>query len=155
VEIRRFADMKFNLQIHQVEVPVPGGELSAEQAEAQVGRFVERYEQVYGAGSAFTGAGVQAGVFRVSARGKVRTPSLVQRSPDGRRPAPGTRDVHWEGEGFRPTDIHRGEDLGPGAAVEGPAIVEMAETTIVVPPGDTGTVDPYGSFVITIGKGAR
>ena len=29
VEIRRFADMKFNLQIHQVEVPVPGGTLSA------------------------------------------------------------------------------------------------------------------------------
>jgi N-methylhydantoinase A len=155
VEIRRFADMKFNLQIHQVEVPVPDGDLSAEQAEAQVGRFVERYEQVYGAGSAFTGAGVQAGVFRVSARGKVRTPALVQRPPDGRPPSPGTRDVHWEGEGFRPTDIHRGEDLGPGAVIEGPAIVEMAETTIVVPPGDTGTVDPYGSFVITIGKGAR
>jgi hypothetical protein len=31
----------------------------------------------------------------------------------------------------------------------------MPETTIVVPPGDAGKVDPYGSFVITIGRGAR
>jgi N-methylhydantoinase A len=155
VEIRRFADMRFSLQIHQVEVPVPGGELTAEQAEAQVDRFVERYEQVYGAGSAFTGAGVQAGVFRVSARGVVRTPALVQRSRDGRPPPTGTRDVYWEGSGFRPTSVHRGEDLGPGAAMTGPAIVELPETTIVVPPGDAGEVDRYGSFVITIGGGAR
>jgi len=155
VEIRRFADMKFNLQIHQVEVPVPGGTLGPAEAEAQVDRFVERYEQVYGAGSAFTGAGVQAGVFRVSARGRVRTPSLVQRPADGRRPEPATRDVYWDGRGFTPTAVHRGEELGPGAEVAGPAIVEMAETTIVVPPGDTGRVDPYGSFVITIGQEAR
>lgn len=156
VEIRRFADMKFNLQIHQVEVPVPGGELGPELAETQVDRFVTRYEQVYGAGSAFTGAGVQAGVFRVSARGKVRTPSLVRGdSGAAAAAASGSRDVYWEGTGFQPTDVFHGEGLSPGATVAGPAIVEMAETTIVVPPGDSGTVDPYGSFVITIGKGGR
>jgi N-methylhydantoinase A len=155
VEIQRFADMKFTLQIHQVEVPVPGGRIGRRQAEAQVGRFVERYEQIYGEGSAFTGAGVQAGVFRVSARGKVRTPSLVRRRRDAKATPSGRRDVYWEGSGFRPTDVFHGEGLGPGATVRGPAIVEMAETTIVVPPGDTGKVDPYGSFVISIGKGAR
>jgi N-methylhydantoinase A len=156
VEIRRFADMKFNLQIHQVEVPVPGGTLTGEQAAAQVDAFVTRYEQIYGAGSAFTGAGVQAGVFRVSARGKVRTPSLVRGTSGAATVTPsGRRDVHWEGTGFQPTDIFHGEALSPGATVTGPAIVEMAETTIVVPPGDSGTVDPYGSFVITIGEGSR
>ncbi len=156
VEIRRFADMKFNLQIHQVEVPVPDGELTPELAETQVDRFVTRYEQVYGAGSAFTGAGVQAGVFRVSARGKVRTPALVRGTTGTATVTPsGSRDVYWEGGGFQPTDIFHGEGLSPGATITGPAIVEMAETTIVVPPGDSGTVDPYGSFVITIGKGAR
>ena len=85
----------------------------------------------------------------------MRTPSLVQRPADGRRPEPATRDVYWDGRGFTPTAVHRGEELGPGAEVAGPAIVEMAETTIVVPPGDTGRVDPYGSFVITIGQEAR
>ena len=120
VEIRRFADMKFNLQIHQVEVPVPAGTLGPAEAEAQVDRFVERYEQVYGAGSAFTGAGVQAGVFRVSARGRVRTPSLVQRPADGRR-EPATRDVYWDGLGFTPTAVlpRRGARPGRGGSGAG------------------------------------
>jgi len=156
VEIRRFADMKFNLQIHQVEVPVPDGTLDAEQAAAQVDRFVTRYEQIYGVGSAFTGAGVQAGVFRVLARGKVRTPSLVRGAEAAASVTPSDRrDVYWEDGGFQPTDIFHGEAMRPGATITGPAVVEMAETTIVVPPGDTGTVDPYGSFVIRIGKETR
>jgi N-methylhydantoinase A len=155
VEIRRFADMKFTLQIHQVEVPVPGGRITPRGAEAQVARFVARYEQVYGRGSAFTGAGVQAGVFRVLARGKVRTPSLVRRPGRAAASPSGARRVHWEGRGFARTPVYGGAALAPGAAVRGPGIVDMPETTIVVPPGDTGTVDPYGSFVITIGRGAR
>jgi N-methylhydantoinase A len=156
VEIRRFADMKFTLQIHQVEVPVPDGRITSRQAAAQVSRFIERYEQIYGEGSAFTGAGVQAGVFRVLARGKVRTPSLVKRAGRAGAAHPmGTRQVYWEGHGFQATPIHDSTTLSPGATVRGPAIVELPETTIVVPPGDTGKMDPYGSFVITIGRGAR
>jgi N-methylhydantoinase A len=155
LEIRRFADMKFNLQIHQVEVPVPGGTLGAEEADAQIGRFVARYEEVYGRGSAFTGAGVQAGVFRITARGKVRTPALARHAGSVTAAASGRREVYWEGVGFAATDVFRDEGLGPGATVPGPAVVELAETTIVVPPGDAGTVDPYGNFVITIGGGPR
>jgi NADPH-dependent 2,4-dienoyl-CoA reductase/sulfur reductase-like enzyme len=80
---------------------------------------------------------------------------LPASSAERERSAGACRDVDWEGTGFQPTDIFHGEGLSPGATITGPAIVEMAETTIVVPPGDSGTVDPYGSFVITIGKGAR
>ena len=65
VALSRYADMKFSLQIHQVEVPVPGGELTEATMEQQIETFIERYESIYGKGSAFTGAGVQIGVFRV------------------------------------------------------------------------------------------
>jgi N-methylhydantoinase A/oxoprolinase/acetone carboxylase beta subunit len=37
--------------------------------------------------------------------------------------------------GFRPTPIHRGEALEPGMGIDGPAIVEEPDTTIVVYPG--------------------
>ena len=40
--------------------------------------------------------------------------------------------------------------VGPGTEIEGPAIVEMSVTTIVVQPGQRGRVDDYGSFVITV-----
>jgi N-methylhydantoinase A len=150
IELSRQADMKFSLQIHHVDVPVPAGELTAADMEQQIETFIERYESIYGAGSAFTGAGVQAGVFRVVGRGKIRTPALPKLEPTGKVEPAGARDVYWHSVGFQRTDIYDGAALGPGAEVPGPAIVEMSVTTIVVQPGQRGRVDDYGSFVITV-----
>jgi N-methylhydantoinase A len=154
IALRRFADMKFNLQIHRVEVPVPGGDLGPAEAAAQVEAFVERYEQIYGRGAAFVGAGVQIGVMRVVARGRVRTPR-PSAIADGASATPvGERPVWWEAErGFRETAIYDGTLAGAGAAIDGPAVVEMPETTIVVHPGQRGRVDRQGSFVISVDGG--
>jgi N-methylhydantoinase A len=148
IELTRYADMRFSLQIHQVETPVPGGELTDADMESQVERFIERYESIYGKGSAFTGAGTQIGILRVAARGRIRTPELPKLSPTGRVEPVGRRPVYWDESGFVDTDIYDGDRLGPGAEVPGPAIVEMNVTTIVVHPGQHGRVDDYGSFVI-------
>jgi N-methylhydantoinase A len=154
IELSRFADMKFSLQIHQVEVPVPAGVLAADDMERQVATFIERYESIYGKGSAFTGAGVQIGVFRLMGRGKIRTPSLPKMEPTGPATPVGNRRVYWEEHGFVDTDIFDGDAMGPGAELTGPAIVEMSVTTVVVQPGQKGRIDDYGSFVIEVG-GAR
>jgi N-methylhydantoinase A len=151
MELSRYADMRFSLQIHQVEVPVPAGDLTGETMGQQIETFIERYESIYGKGSAFTGAGVQIGVFRVVGRGRIRTPELPRLEPrDAPAPA-GTRDVYWEeGEGHIATDIWDGAAIGPGTEITGPAIVELSVTTIVVQPGQRGRVDDYGSFVIAV-----
>ncbi len=75
IEITRLADMKFSLQIHHLEVAVPGGEIDARAAGELIRRFHDRYEEVYGAGSAFAGAGTQIGLLKVQARGRVGAPS--------------------------------------------------------------------------------
>ena len=150
IELRRYADMKFSLQIHQVEVPVPAGELAPEDMERQIDSFIERYDSIYGKGSAFTGAGVQAGVFRLAARGRIRTPALPKLERTGRVEPMGSREVYWEEHGFLPTDVYDGAALGPGAEFPGPAIAEMSVTTVVVQPGQHAHVDDYGSFVISV-----
>ena len=130
---------------------MPAGELTDETMERQIETFIERYESIYGKGSAFTGAGVQIGVFRVVGRGMIRTPALPKLEPGAPASPTGTRDVYWEeGEGFLETEIWDGGSVGPGTEIEGPAIVEMSVTTIVVQPGQRGRVDDYGSFVITV-----
>jgi N-methylhydantoinase A len=152
IETTRFADMKFSMQIHQVEVPVPGGTLTQDDADTQVQRFVERYEQTYGEGSAFPGAGTQIGVFRVFARGRLRTPSLPELEA---REAPevGSRQVYWRDlGGFHATDVIPGNALGADYAFEGPAILDLPDTTVVVPPGARGRVDRLGSIVIDAGE---
>ncbi|MBM3676844.1 MAG: hydantoinase/oxoprolinase family protein [Actinobacteria bacterium] len=150
IELSRFADMKFSLQIHQVEVPVAAGVLTAADMERQIESFIERYESIYGKGSAFTGAGVQIGVFRLTGRGRIRTPSLPKMTPTGPVPPVGRRRVYWEEHGFLETDIYDGAAMGPGAKLTGPAIVELSVTTIVVQPGQRGRIDDYGSFIVTV-----
>ena len=141
--------MKYSLQIHQVEVPVPAGVLTDADMERQIETFIERYEAIYGKGSAFAGAGVQAGVFRVNGRGEILTPGLPRLGPRaGRaRRQPGGL---LEPDGFRRTDVYDGAALDTGADLIGPAIIEMSVTTIVVQPGQSARVDDDGSFVITV-----
>jgi N-methylhydantoinase A len=53
------------------------------------------------------------------------------------------------------TPVYDGLALGPGAAVAGPAVVELANTTIVVPPRFELLVDRYGSFLLASGERGR
>jgi N-methylhydantoinase A len=154
IELTRLAEMKFSLQIHQVEVPVPGGTLTEQDAAEQNDRFIDRYEQIYGKGSAFSGAGTSIGLFKVLARGKVRTPvpppiERTEMSPAGRR------DVYWRDYGaFAPTDIYDGASLAPQVTVDGPAILEFPDTTVVVPPGASARLDDLGSVLVDVGVDA-
>jgi N-methylhydantoinase A len=153
IELRRFADMRFSLQVHQLDVPVPGGTLTDAEAQAQVTKFIERYEQTYGEGSAFPGAGTQIGLLRVEGRGKVRTPKLPETEPGESRPH-SQRKVYWRDlNGFRTTDIYQEDAIRLDAAIAGPAIVELPETTVVIPPGAHARVDRYGSLRIDVDGG--
>lgn len=53
-------------------------------------------------------------------------------------------------DGRRETPILRRESLGPGRALEGPAIIEQLDTTTVLPPGFRATVDDAGNLVIDV-----
>jgi N-methylhydantoinase A len=151
IELTRIAEMKFSLQIHVLEVPVPNKSLNDEDMVEQVQRFVARYEQTFGEGSSFPGAGTQIGTCRVIARGRVRTPDLPEHPAAEAQPA-GTREVYWrELGGKHATDIYRGEELGAGSTVSGPAIIELPVTTVVLPPGSEARVDSLGSIVIDVG----
>jgi N-methylhydantoinase A/oxoprolinase/acetone carboxylase beta subunit/N-methylhydantoinase B/oxoprolinase/acetone carboxylase alpha subunit len=151
IEITRLADMKFSLQIHHLEVPVPDGELDSDAAEGLIRRFHIRYEEVYGAGSAFVGAGTQIGLLKVQARGKVGAPSTPA-APTVKAGPVGTREVYWrEFDGFRATDVYDGSALGEGTTMTGPAIVDYPDTTVVLPPGSSARVDGLGNIVIDVG----
>jgi N-methylhydantoinase A len=43
------------------------------------------------------------------------------------------------------------DDLGPGAEIEGPAVIEQLDATTVLPPGARGLVDEHGSLLINLG----
>jgi N-methylhydantoinase A len=60
----------------------------------------------------------------------------------------GTRAVYFPQTGRVETRIFRGSDMGTGASIAGPAIVEEETTCIVVSPGDVCSVDAFGNYII-------
>ena len=63
----------------------------------------------------------------------------------------GWREVHLPGrDGTNTLPVYRGDDLGPGATIAGPTIVEEATTTVLVPEDATAVVDAFGNYRVTL-----
>jgi N-methylhydantoinase A len=63
--------------------------------------------------------------------------------------ATGERDVYFGAElGFERVAVYQRENLGSGATIHGPAIVEQFDSTIVLPPETRAVVDPYHNLVV-------
>ncbi len=63
----------------------------------------------------------------------------------------GRREVHLPGrDGTDTLPVYRGDDLGSGATIAGPAIVEEATTTVLVPEDATAVVDALGNYRVTL-----
>ncbi|QHS17583.1 hydantoinase/oxoprolinase family protein [Halopenitus persicus] len=60
----------------------------------------------------------------------------------------GSREAYWPGDGWVETDVYQREDLVPGNAVEGRALIEATDTTYVVPDDWTYTIDEYANGII-------
>jgi len=152
--IERFVEMRFRFQIHVLSVPVPDGPFDADKVRDLVRRFIDAYQARFGEGSAFEAAGVEMTTFRLVASSPTIRPELSPigggASSNGAGAEGATRRVFHGGE-WGEARILAAADVAPGLAVEGLAIVEMPDTTIVVGKGQQAVVDDYGNFVISQG----
>jgi N-methylhydantoinase A len=63
----------------------------------------------------------------------------------------GVRPVYFgEARGWVRTAIYDRGRLRSGARLEGPAIVEQADSTTVLPPGVVASVDPYLNLIVDL-----
>jgi N-methylhydantoinase A len=150
-------DIRHKGQINEVEILLPFDRFP-ESYEPRLRRiFVQRYEQLYGRGSALAGAQLELVVFRLRARALTPQPKLVV-SKKASKTIPKDalrrkRDIYWSDlKKYRATPVFDGEKLLSGNRVRGPAIVETADTTVVVPPGASLGLDTLGNFDMQLGK---
>jgi N-methylhydantoinase A len=152
--IVRFVVMRVRFQIHVLSVPVPDGPFDADKVRDLVRRFIDAYQARFGEGSAFEAAGVEMTTFRLVASSPTIRPELSPiggaASSNGAAAEGATRRVFHGGE-WGEARILAAADVAPGLEVEGLAIVEMPDTTIVVGKGQQAVVDDYGNFVISQG----
>jgi N-methylhydantoinase A len=144
-------DVRHRGQINEVEILLPYGRLPSNYEPELRRWFTERYEKLYGRGSALAGAQLEIVVCRLRARALTPRPKLVK-AKSGSRSIPRDavrkpRPIQWQK--LRKTPVYDGEKLAIGNRVKGPAIVETSDTTVVVHPGRTLAVDSLGNFEIT------
>jgi N-methylhydantoinase A len=150
-------DIRHKGQINEVEVLLPGARLDDHYESDLRERFVTRYEQLYGRGSALRGAQLEFVTIRLRARAITPRPTFVRATlgtatpADNARRAP--RAIWWpETRALEHTAVFDGEQLMPGNVVSGPAIVETRDTTVVVHPGTRLLVDALANFELTFGE---
>ena len=66
----REVDMRYSMQLAELAVPVGNGPIDATEIGATAARFEQRYAEMFGPGSGFREAGMQAITYRVRANWK-------------------------------------------------------------------------------------
>jgi len=147
-------DVRHKGQINEVEITLPWTRVPNDYETQLRSFFLARYEQLYGRGSALAGAQLELVVCRLRAKALTPQPKLVRvKKTTGRVPRQAVRakrEIYWPDLGKRrATPVYDGEQLANGNKIAGPAIVETADTTVVVQPGTRLRVDELGNFEMT------
>lgn len=155
IDVRFELDMHYVGQTHTVAVPLP---VALEGASTGVTASIVRsaFEQAYARAFArlLPDIPVRIASLRVAAIGRRPRFDLAALAP----PGIGTRDAAdagarrvWFDGGWRETRIWRRLELPVDAEIQGPAILEQPDTTIVVDPGLAASVDRLGNLIIAPG----
>jgi N-methylhydantoinase A len=151
VLIRR-ADMKYSLQVFEVETDVPDGEVDDGWGEGLMANFQRTYEARYGRGSGYAEAGAVMTAVRVTVRESTEdTPLGSPAAGTGRIDPETSRDVYWTELGrLEKTPVYAGQAIAPGAMITGPAIAEYPNTTIAVRPEQSLRADERGNLILRL-----
>ena len=137
-------DLRYLGQSFELTVPVSADDIADESGEALRRRFHASYFQVYG----FTDEAADLEVLnlRATAIGVTRKPAVAAPRAAAMSPPARERRVFLDGRWLAARVVDR-DALGPGASLAGPAIVEQYDTTVLVPPGFTVTLDQNGNLI--------
>lgn len=150
-QIARSIEMRFRFQIHELTVPVDEFPFTPSSVNRTVAQFIDIYESRFGKGSAFKEAGVEMVTFRVVAHGGLHDFHL-QEKVQSRSSEPAIyeeRPIYQGGE-WKTARVYRSEHLVAGFQVNGLAIFELPDTTIVVGERQQARMDEFGNIVLTV-----
>jgi N-methylhydantoinase A/oxoprolinase/acetone carboxylase beta subunit len=148
VRVAYAADMRYVGQAYELDVPIAAPVVAAGIPEI-LGAFHAAHERVYGYARAQQP--VEFVNFRAVhtfplPRPVVRPAARASRSVDEART--GERPAWFAPAGFVATSVYDRPRLPAGARITGPAIIEQADTTTVVPPGYAALAEDSGNLRI-------
>jgi N-methylhydantoinase A len=140
-----FADCRYYRQDIQIPVALERSALLNGYAARLRGDFEGEHRRRYGFDLE---ANVEIATLRVVGRGTSRDVELKAAAGGSAELAIDRHErVHFDGE-WHDTPIYERTQLAPGHTLAGPAIIEQEDSTSVIEPGWTGTVDDAGNITV-------
>jgi N-methylhydantoinase A len=150
VVVTRALDARYVGQGYELTVPVPRGPLDA----AALARVRAAFDEIYAAryGYANPNEPVEAVTWKLAAVGGAPRVALAKAGSEGRDGGRKGARRAWfpETRGWMECAVYDRYGLAPGARLDGPAIVEERESTSVLPPGASATVDEYANLLVEL-----
>jgi N-methylhydantoinase A len=152
IRFRRYADMRYRKQGYEIRVPVPDGPLDATRRDEIHRSFENVYRAIYG--HTVRDAPIEAVSWRVVAQGprpslQLPTNARPNRDPQGARK--GVRRVYLpDAKGYAEVPVYDRYGLGAGATLEGPAVIEERESTVVVNAAAPIRVDAASNVIVEL-----
>jgi N-methylhydantoinase A len=153
VEVTRHLDMRYRGQGYEIEVALPPAANPAELHVALPRLFASAYERVFSL--SYLDEPVEILNWKVDVSGPPPRFDIGWSTHAGAATGParkGTRSAYFpEAGSYLDCPVYDRYALRPGAAVDGPAIIEERESTCVLGVGDRARVDEFGNLVAEIG----
>lgn len=149
MEFKRLLDMRYLGQAYEIPVYICGGVLKASDIVDTRNTFDDLHFKSYG--YCRKEQVVEIVNIRLTALGKLPKMNVLRKESDSKyTPAPSeSREVYMR-KSYVPSDIYIREDLKDGAVILGPAIVEQLDSTTVIFPNQTASVDTFGNIIIQL-----
>lgn len=145
-------DLRYVGQNYELSVPIAETLLGDGEAEAIVRLIADQFHALHETnyGHSDPSAEIEVINCRCVARGRLYRGAMpAARTMRQPTPAPrGVRDVWFGAAGPLRTPIYERDDLDPGHRVDGPAVIEQMDTTTLVMPGTTATIDAALNLIL-------
>ena len=142
-------DLRYHGQIHEVEMPVDPAALGEPTMPSIHEKFHERHEEIYS--YATEADPVEVVNLRVTSIGHAWT-TEPRAEPLGHADASaafkGTRSTYFRDAGVVEVPVYDGTGVLPGMRIDGPCIVELPDTNVVVDTHFDLSCDSYGHFLL-------
>jgi N-methylhydantoinase A len=154
MKLFRWADIRYDRQLHDVRVPVASGLVEDRFMDDVRRAFEQRYVALYGPHSVLPGGQLRLLRVGLEATGvidKPAFPSLDVHELDPAQAERPMRSIYWPEAGqWIGSRVWNGLLLQPGNRLIGPGVIELPGTTIALPPGVEAEIDSRKSIVITL-----
>ncbi len=153
VRFVRYGRFRYQNQEHSTEIDLPGGVITADQMGDIMEHFHANYEREY---TYRLDAPVELVTYHLIALAevdKLKPEKLPQGTGTAADAIKGQRKVDYLEAGIHTATLYNGNALAPGMSFTGPAIIEEAEATVVIPPNMPCRVDEYGNYQILTAQG--